>query len=342
LPDHTVAFNVISNLLVDGETGVIPKREEINAIGHRVVHGGEHYTQTQIVTSEVKKAIEELIPLAPLHNPANLTGIIAAEKAFPNAIQVVVFDTAFHHTIPEKAFRYAIPEQFYREDRIRAYGFHGTSHKYVYEQASKYLNKNDLKAITIHLGNGASMCAINEKGQSVETSMGFGPLAGLIMGTRSGDIDPSIIFHMAEEMSMSLEDIKNILNKQSGMLGIAGSNDARDVSKLYHEGDRNAILCYEMYTHRIKKYIGAYTAVLNGVDAIIFTAGIGENDALTRQLACQDLSALGIILSEEDNISKNHPKQPVEIQAENSRVKILVVPTNEELEIALQTWEVVK
>jgi acetate kinase len=342
LPDHTVAFNVISNLLVDGETGVIPQREDIKAIGHRVVHGGEHYTQTQIVTSEVKQAIEDLIPLAPLHNPANLIGINAAEKAFPNAIQVVVFDTAFHHTIPDKAFRYAIPEQFYREDRIRAYGFHGTSHKYVYEQASKYLNKNNLKAITIHLGNGASMCAINEKGESVETSMGFGPLAGLIMGTRSGDIDPSVIFHMAEEMNMSLENIKNTLNKQSGMLGIAGSNDARDVSKLYHEGDKHAILCYEMYTHRIKKYIGAYTAVLNGVDTIIFTAGIGENDALTRQLSCSNLSALGIIIDENTNISKNHPKQPVEIQAENSRVKILVVPTNEELEIALQTWEVVK
>ena len=342
LPDHTVAFNAISDLLVVDATGVIRQREDIKAIGHRVVHGGEHYTKTQIVTNEVKQAIEELIPLAPLHNPANLIGINAAEKAFPNATQVAVFDTAFHHTIPDKAFRYAIPEKFYREDRIRAYGFHGTSHKYVYEQASRYLNKRDLKAITIHLGNGASMCAINAKGESVETSMGFGPLAGLIMGTRSGDIDPSIIFHMAEEMNMPLDDVKNILNKQSGMLGIAGSNDARDVSKLYHEGDRNAILCYEMYTHRIKKYIGAYTAVLNGVDTIIFTAGIGENDALTRQLSCQDLSALGIILDEAANISKNHPKQPVEIQAENSRVKILVVPTNEELEIALQTWELVK
>ncbi|WP_114792954.1 acetate kinase [Niabella yanshanensis] len=342
LPDHTVAFNTISDLLVSEETGVIQQREDIKAIGHRVVHGGEHYTQTQIVTSEVKEAIKELIPLAPLHNPANLIGINAAEKAFPNATQVAVFDTAFHHTMPEKAFRYAIPEKYYREDRIRTYGFHGTSHKYVYEQASKHLDKTDLKAITIHLGNGASMCAINEKGESVETSMGFGPLAGLIMGTRSGDIDPSIIFHMAEEMNMSLEEIKNVLNKQSGMLGITGSNDARDVSKLYHEGDKHAILCYEMYTHRIKKYIGAYTAVLNGVDTIIFTAGIGENDALTRQLSCSNLSGLGIVINEAANISKNHPKQPVEIQAENSPVKILVIPTNEELEIALQTWEVVR
>lgn len=342
LPDHTVAFNVISDLLISKETGVINQRADIKAIGHRVVHGGEHYTKTQIVTDEVKQAIEELIPLAPLHNPANIIGIKAAEKAFPNATQVAVFDTAFHHTIPEKAFRYAIPERFYREGRIRAYGFHGTSHKYVYEQASKYLNRTDLKAITIHLGNGASMCAINERGESVETSMGFGPLAGLIMGTRSGDIDPSIIFHMAEEMSMPLEEIKNILNKQSGMLGIAGSNDARDVTKLYNEGDKNAVLCYEMYTHRIKKYIGAYTAVLNGVDAVIFTAGIGENDALTRKLSCQNLSGMGIVLDEEANISKNHPKQPVSIETSDSNVKILVVPTNEELEIALQTYEVVK
>lgn len=342
LPDHTVAFNAISNLLVDAEIGVIRQREDIKAIGHRVVHGGEHYTQTQIVTHEVKQAIEELVPLAPLHNPANLIGINAAEIAFPNATQVVVFDTAFHHTIPEKAFRYAIPEKFYREYRIRAYGFHGTSHKYVYEQASKYLDKSDLKAITIHLGNGASMCAINEKGHSVETSMGFGPLAGLIMGTRSGDIDPSVIFHMAEEMNRSLEDIKNILNKQSGMLGITGSNDARDVSKLYYEGDPNAILCYDMYAHRIKKYIGAYMAVLDGADAIIFTAGIGENDALTRSLSCKTLSGLGIAIDETLNISKNHPRKPVEIQAPGSRVKILVVPTNEELEIALQTWEVVR
>ena len=342
LQDHTIAFDVISDLLISEETGVIKQREDIKAIGHRVVHGGEHYTATQVVTEEVKSAIEELIPLAPLHNPANLTGINAAEKAFPNAVQVAVFDTAFHHTIPEKAFRYAIPEKFYHKDRIRAYGFHGTSHKFVYEQAVKHLNKKDLKAITIHLGNGASMCAINEKGESVETSMGFGPLAGLIMGTRSGDIDPSIIFHMADEMQMPLEEIKNVLNKQSGMLGIAGSNDARDITKLYEQGDKNAVLCYEMYAHRIKKYIGAYLAVLNGVDAIIFTAGIGENNALTRYHSCQNLSGLGIILDEEANVSKNSPKEPVEINTPESTVKIMIIPTNEELEIALQTYELVK
>lgn len=341
LPDHNLAFDVISELLVNEETGVIKQREDIKAIGHRVVHGGERFVETQVITEDVKKAIEDLIPLAPLHNPANLIGINAAEKSFPNAIHVAVFDTAFHHTLPEKAFRYAIPEKFYTQDRIRAYGFHGTSHKYVYEQAAKYLENKNLKAITIHLGNGASMAAINENGESVETSMGFGPLSGLIMGTRSGDIDPSVIFHMVEQMKMSLDDVKEVLNKQSGMLGIAGSNDARDVTKLYKEGNKNAILCYEMYAHRIKKYIGAYIAVLNGVDAILFTAGIGENDMLTRYHVCKNLSGLGIILDEKANVEKNHPQSPVEIQTSDSAVKIMVIPTNEELEIALQTYEVV-
>ncbi len=342
LADHNEAFDVISNLLTDAQTGVILHRGDIKAIGHRVVHGGEKYAETQVVTSEVKKAIEELIPLAPLHNPTNLIGINAAEKVFPNATQVAVFDTAFHHTVPAKAYRYAIPKKFYEQDGIRAYGFHGTSHKYVYEQAVKTMGNKGLKAITIHLGNGASMCAINERGESVETTMGFGPLAGLIMGTRSGDIDPSIIFHMADELKMPLNEIKNVLNKASGMLAIGGSNDARDVAKAYYQGDANAILCYEMYAHRIKKYIGAYMAILNGVDAIIFTAGIGENDALTRHQVCEDLSGLGILLNEQANTEKNHPKQLVEIQTADSKVKILVVPTNEELEIAFQVHELVK
>ncbi|GAB3417994.1 acetate/propionate family kinase [Niabella aquatica] len=342
LPDHNIAFDMISELLTGEETGVIKQREDIKAIGHRIVHGGEHLSETQIVTEDVKQKIRDVIPLAPLHNFAHLIGIEAAEKTFSNAVQVVVFDTAFHQTMPEKAFRYAIPEKYYKKHAIRAYGFHGTSHKYVYEQAVKYLEKNDLKAITIHLGNGASMSAVNENGQCVETSMGLGPLAGLIMGTRSGDIDPSVIFYMAEELNMSLTEIKSLLNKESGMLGLAGSNDARDVSKAYHEGDKAAILCYEMYTHRIKKYIGAYAAVLNGTDALIFTAGIGENDTLTRSLSCANLSGLGIVIDEAANLSKNHPSAPVEIQTANSRVKVLIIPTNEELEIAHQTYEVVK
>lgn len=341
LPGHAEAFEIISALLTDSEIGVIEKPEDITAVGHRVVHGGEKFVETQVITAEVKNAIKALIPLAPLHNPPNLVGIEAAEKSFPSAKQVAVFDTSFHHTIPERAFRYAIPEKFYTEDGIRVYGFHGTSHRYVYNEAKKYLHNDKLKAITIHLGNGSSMTAIDENGHSIDTTLGFGPLCGLIMGTRSGDIDPAIIFHMAEEMEMPLAQIKNMLYKESGMLGLAGSSDARDVGAKYKQGDKNAILCYEMYGYRIRKYIGAYMAALNGVDALIFTAGLGENDTLTRSYACKDLQGLGIELDEAANESKNHPKEPVEIQTESSRVKILVIPTNEELEIARETYELV-
>ncbi|MFV0606918.1 MAG: acetate/propionate family kinase [Niabella sp.] len=342
LPNHTAAFEIISSLLADKDLGVISSLDEISAVGHRIVHGGEKFVTTQVITQEVKNTIKALIPLAPLHNPPNLVGVEAAERNFPAAVQVAVFDTSFHHTIPEKAFRYAIPEKYYTENGIRVYGFHGTSHKYVYNEARKYLNKENLKAITIHLGNGSSMTAIDGKGHSVDTTLGFGPLCGLIMGTRSGDIDPSIIFHMEEEMGIPLKEIKTMLNKESGMLGIAGSSDARDVRAKYEQGDKNAILCYEMYGYRIRKYIGAYTAILNGIDAIIFTAGLGENDPLTRTYACKELEALGIQINEEANQSKNHPQKPVEIQSANSKVKILVIPTNEELEIARETYVLVK
>lgn len=342
LPSHTEAFEVVSQLLTDKEIGVIARPEDIKAVGHRIVHGGENFSETQVITSEVKKAIQSLIPLAPLHNPPNIIGIEAAEKFFPQAVQVGVFDTAFHHTLPEQAFRYAIPEKFYTEDHIRVYGFHGTSHKYVYEEAKKYLNNPKLKAITVHLGNGSSMTAIDEKGHSVDTTLGFGPLCGLMMGTRSGDIDPAVIFHMIEELNMSVEEVKSVLYKESGMLAIGGSSDARDVSALYNQGDAHAKLCYEMYSYRIRKYIGAYIAILNGIDAIIFTAGLGENDVLTRSYACKDLDAMGIRLNEELNIAKNHPSEPVEVQAADSKIKILIVPTNEELEIARETYELMK
>lgn len=342
LPDHTVAFEIISQLLTDKETGVISKPEDITAVGHRIVHGAEKFSQTQIITDEVKEAIKALIPLAPLHNPPNITGVEAAEKFFPKALQVAVFDTAFHQTIPEQAFRYAIPERFYTEDHIRVYGFHGTSHKYVYNEAKRFLNNPKLKAITIHLGNGSSMTAIDENGHSVDTTLGFGPLCGLIMGTRSGDIDPAIIFHMVEEMNMSLDKVKSILYKESGMLGLAGSSDARDVKVKYSNGDKNAKLCYEMYGYRIRKYIGAYLAVLNGADAIIFTAGLGENDTLTRSYACKGLEALGIIIDDTLNEQKNHPKEPVEIQAADGKIKILVIPTNEELQIAKETFDLMQ
>lgn len=342
LPDHSVAFETISGLLADKEIGVIASPSDIAAVGHRIVHGGEKFVETQVISQEVKDAIKALIPLAPLHNPANLVGVEAAERNFPSAVQVAVFDTSFHHTIPEQAFRYAIPEKYYTENGIRLYGFHGTSHKYVYNEAKKYLDKPNLKAITIHLGNGSSVTAVDENGRSLDTSLGFGPLCGLIMGTRSGDIDPSIIFYMAEELGMSLAEIKNMLNKESGMLGIAGSSDARDVGAKYKEGDKNALLCYEMYGYRLRKYLGAYFAILNGLDTLIFTAGLGENDPLTRSYACKNLQALGIELDEEANVSKNRPIAPVEIQSANSKVKILIIPTNEELEIARETFELVK
>ncbi len=342
LPDHNVAFQLITQLLTDKENAVIASPEAITAVGHRIVHGGEKFSETQVITPEVKDTIRALIPLAPLHNPANLIGVEAAEKFFPNAVQVAVFDTAFHQTLPEHAFRYAIPEKFYTEDKIRVYGFHGTSHKYVYNEAKKYLKNDKLKAITIHLGNGSSMTAVDENGNSIDTSLGFGPLCGLVMGTRSGDIDPSVIFHMIEQLNMPLEKIKNVLNKESGMLGLAGSSDARDVAARYHEGDRNAALTFEMYGYRIRKYIGAYMAALNGVDALIFTAGLGENSVLTRSYACKNLNGLGIELDEQLNVEKNHADAPVEIQTANSKVKILIVPTNEEWQIAKEVSELVK
>ena len=341
LPEHSTAFEAIAQLLTHPEFGVIESPDNIKAIGHRIVHGGEKFSKTQIITPEVKEKIRALIPLAPLHNPANLVGVEASEKFFPNAIQVAVFDTAFFSTLPEHAFRYAIPNKFYKENRIRVYGFHGTSHKYVYSEAKKFLKNDELKAITIHLGNGASMAAIDKDGKSIDTTLGFGPLCGLAMGTRSGDIDPSVIFHMVEQLHIPLEQVKSILNKESGMLGIGGSSDARDIGEKYEQGDTDAKLTLDLYTYRIKKFIGAYFAALNGIDAIVFTAGLGENDALVRSLACKNLEALGIKLDEEANISLNHPKNIVEIQAPESKVKILIIPTNEELEIARQTYELI-
>ena len=342
LPEHSTAFEAIAQLLTHPEFGVIESPDNIKAIGHRIVHGGEKFSKTQIITPEVKEKIRALIPLAPLHNPANLVGVEASEKFFPNAIQVAVFDTAFFSTLPEHAFRYAIPNKFYKENRIRVYGFHGTSHKYVYSEAKKFLKNDELKAITIHLGNGASMAAIDKDGKSIDTTLGFGPLCGLAMGTRSGDIDPSVIFYMVEELGFSLQEVKNILNKESGMLGLGGSSDARDINEKCEQGDADAKLTLELYTYRIKKYIGSYFAALNGIDTIIFTAGLGENDAVVRSWSCKNLEALGIKLDEEANVKFNHTKVPVEIQAPESKVKILIIPTNEELEIAQQTYELIQ
>ncbi len=335
IQDHAVGLTSVSRLLTDAIMGVIGDPREIDVVGHRVVHGGESFSNTMIITQEVKEKIKKLFPLAPLHNPPNYLGIEVAEKIFSSAKQVAVFDTAFHQTMLPVAYRIAIPKEFYETHGIRAYGFHGTSHKYVSEQAIAYLQKKDSKIITIHLGNGCSMSAIRN-GICVDTSMGLGPMNGLIMGTRTGDIDQSIIFHLVNQLGYSLSDVNSILNKKSGMLGLTGYSDMRDVKAEYNKGNKEAILAYEMYAYHIKKYIGSFTAVLNGLDAIVFTAGVGENDSLTRSLTCKNLEYLGIHLDEEKN--KTTGKGIVEVQAHGSSVKILIVPTNEELEIARQCY----
>ena len=338
-PDHEAGLQEVAQLLTDTETGVIQNPEEIEIVGHRVVHGGETFTATIVITPEVKDEIKKLFPLAPLHNPANYMGIEVAEKIFTKATHVAVFDTAFHQTMPEKAFRYAIPQRFYTDFHIRVYGFHGTSHKYVSEQAAKYLKNSKAKIISIHLGNGCSMAAVNA-GKSIDTSMGFGPLSGLIMCTRSGDIDASVIFHLVDELGYDIEQVKALLNRRSGMQGLTSFSDMRDISKAIAEGDKLSELAYEMYAYRIKKYIGSYAAIFNGLDAIVFTAGVGENDANMRMRVCTDLSFFGIIPDEGRNSLRSGVIR--EISTDESPVKVLVVPTNEELEIANQCYELLR
>jgi len=336
LNDHEEGLKEVAQLLTDAQIGVIHNPEEIEAVGHRVVHGGESFASTTVITKEVKSEIKKLFSLAPLHNPANYLGIEVAEKIFKKAKQIAVFDTAFHQTMPEKAYRYAIPQSFYKELGIRAYGFHGTSHKYVTEKTLEYLQNPLAKIITIHLGNGCSMTAVNA-GKSVDTSMGFGPLNGLIMGTRSGDVDPFIIFHLVNQLGYSLEQVSHLLNKQSGMQGLTGFSDMRDITKAIVEGSEEAQMAYEMYAYRIKKYVGSYAAVLNGLDAIVFTGGVGENDINIRKLICSDMDYLGIMLDEEKNKVRSNDIR--EINTQNSPVKALIVPTNEELEIVKQCYE---
>jgi acetate kinase len=335
LSGHEEGLHAVAKLLTDVEIGVIKKPTEIDVVGHRVVHGGETFAATTVITKKVKEKIQNLFALAPLHNPANFLGIEVAEKIFTKAKQVAVFDTAFHQTIPQKAFMYAIPKSFYTNHHIRAYGFHGTSHKYVSGKAMEYLNKPDAKLITIHLGNGCSMAAV-KNGKSVDTSMGFSPLNGLIMGTRSGDIDPSIIFHLINHLGYDPEQVNNLLNKKSGMLGLTGFPDMRDIGRAVSEGHKDAEMALEIYAYRIKKYIGAYAAVLNGLDAIVFTAGVGENDGNTRRRVCDEMQFLGIHLDEKKN--KTPSTATREINTGDSPVKILVIPTNEELEIAKQCY----
>ncbi|TWP23400.1 acetate kinase [Apibacter muscae] len=340
-PDHTGGMKLIIDLLTDTEIGVIKSLSEINAVGHRIVQGGGDFNAPVLITDEVKKKIEEMNPLAPLHNPANLLGIEVAQQFFPNIPQVAVFDTAFHQTMPPRAYRYAIPEKFYTENKIRSYGAHGTSHKYVREQAAKYLNNEHAKVITIHLGNGSSITAINEKGESIDTSMGFTPLNGLVMGTRCGDIDPSVLIYMVRECGVKFEELDDLLNKKSGMLGMTGHSDARDIENLYKAGDEKATLCLDLYSYRVKKYIGAYMAALNGADAIVFTAGIGENDFQLRSLICKNMDYLGIQMDDSKNKEYNSPDEIKEVQSSDSKLKILLIPTNEELEIANNTLEII-
>ncbi len=339
IPNHVVGLERVAELLTDKKIGVISNPSEIQAVGHRVVHGGEAFTKTVVITNEVKAKVKELFPLAPLHNPANLIGIEVAEKVFPNATQIAVFDTAFHQTMPEVAFRYAIPNEMYEEMGIRKYGFHGTSHKYVSGKAIEYLGKKDAKVITIHIGNGASMAAV-DGGFCVDTTMGLGPLSGLIMGTRSGDIDPSIIFYLVEQKGYSIQEVAKVLNKESGMLGLTGDVDMRDIESRVLKGDEVAQLAYKMYAYRIQQYIGNYTAAMNGLDAIVFTAGVGENDSLVREYVCENMSYFGIELDTEKN--KIRSSNIREINVENAKTKVLIIPTNEELEIARQSFELIK
>lgn len=339
LSDHEAALQTVTDLLVDTEKGMLSTMDEVVAIGHRVVHGGETFSSTTLINEAVKDEIKALFSLAPLHNPPNYLGITVAERMFPKAKQVAVFDTAFHQSMLPRAFRYAIPNDLYKEKGIRAYGFHGTSHQYVSRQAALYLKKPDAKLITVHLGNGCSITAVHN-GRSIDHSMGLGPLGGLVMGTRSGDIDPSIIFHLIQEHGFSSKEVNELLNKKSGLLGLCGFSDMRDVKKAIQEGDPEAILAYELYAYRIKKYIGAYIAALNGLDALVFTAGVGENDPDMRKAVCADMEFLGIQI--DDQIKQSRQAGILEISSVSSRIKVLVIPTNEELEIGQQTYLLIK
>ncbi|WP_411896073.1 acetate/propionate family kinase [Winogradskyella sp. A2] len=335
ISDHKNALDYIVNLLKDRNNGAIDSIEEIEAVGHRVVHGGSTFKNTIEINLVVKSKIEELFTLAPLHNPANLEGINVAESIFTNAKQAAIFDTAFHHSIPEKAYKYAIPNDFLDKHKIRLYGFHGTSHKYVSERAIKYLGLENSKIITIHLGNGCSISAV-KNGKSIDHSLGFSPANGLIMGTRSGDIDHSLIFYLVNTLKYDIEDVNRILQTESGMLGLTGYSDLRDIEKEALKGSTDCKLALDMNVYRIRKYIGSYIAAMNGLDCVVFTAGIGENSELIRKMVCKDMEFFGIEMDESKNSSK--ASDMMDISKENSKVKILVIPTNEELEIARQTF----
>ncbi|MBZ9640234.1 acetate kinase [Streptomyces sp. PSKA30] len=339
IADHEAALKAVSAELAKDGLGL--DSPELAAIGHRVVHGGKHFTEPTVVDDTVLAEIERLIPVAPLHNPANLTGIRTAQALRPDLPQVAVFDTAFHTTMPESAARYAIDVQTADEHRIRRYGFHGTSHAYVSRATAQLLGRapEDVNVIVLHLGNGASASAVRG-GKCVDTSMGLTPLEGLVMGTRSGDMDPAVIFHLMRVGGMSADEIDTLLNKKSGLIGLCGDNDMREIRRRIDEGDEQAQLAFDIYIHRLKKYIGAYYAVLGRVDAIAFTAGVGENAAPVREAAVAGLQELGLAVDSELNAVRGDA--PRLISPESARVAVAVVPTDEELEIATQTYALVK
>lgn len=339
--DHADAIKLVIDALIDKNHGVISSMSEIGAVGHRVVHGGERFSESVVISEEVKQGVRECIPLAPLHNPANLIGIDACEKVMPEVKQVGVFDTAFHQTMPKEAYLYGIPYEYYEKYKIRRYGFHGTSHKYVSAKASEMLNKpiEELKIITCHLGNGSSVAAV-KNGKVIDTTMGLTPLAGILMGTRSGDIDPAIVTFLMEKENLGTDEINTVLNKKSGVLGVSGvSSDFRDLDAAASQGNERAKAALDMFCYGIKKYIGSYAAAMGGVDAVVFTAGVGENDGKTRAAITSGLEFLGIKIDPDKNKLRG---QAVDISSDDASVKTLVIPTDEEMMIALDTQRLAK
>ena len=343
MPTHTEAIQFVIDALTNEKTGVVKSLSEIGAVGHRIVHGGEKFASSVVITEEVKKAVEECNDLAPLHNPANLIGVDACEKLMPGTPMVAVFDTAFHQTMPEKAYMYGLPYEYYEKYKVRRYGFHGTSHSYVSKKAAEVMGKayDEVKTIVCHLGNGASVSAVLN-GKSVDTSMGLTPLEGLVMGTRSGDIDPAIMEFIAQKENLDIEGIMNVLNKKSGVFGLSGeiSSDFRDLTGAMAEGDKKAKIALEVFAYRVAKYIGAYAAAMNGVDDIVFTAGIGENVSYVREQVCSYLGYLGVELDPDAN--EKFRGEQGEITKPGCKVRVFVIPTNEELAIARETLALVK
>ena len=340
MPTHTQAIQLVLEALTDSTTGVIKSLDDVGAVGHRVVHGGEAFTSSTRITEETIAAIEACNDLAPLHNPANLIGIRACQELMPNTPMVAVFDTAFHQTMPEKAYLYGLPYEYYEKYKVRRYGFHGTSHSYVSKRAAEFLGKpyDNLKTIVCHLGNGSSISAV-KNGESVDTSMGLTPLEGLVMGTRSGDIDPGVMQFLMHKENIDIDEMLNVLNKKSGVYGMSGvSSDFRDIENAANEGNKRAETALESFVYRVAKYVGAYAAAMGGVDAIAFTAGVGENDKITRKKVCDYLGFLGITIDDEANAKRG---EEIVISTPDSKVSVLVIPTNEELAIARETLALV-